>query len=76
MPAKLLYWQSVGDLLAHPPPTYARPPTRLVGDARVRLQRVVVPFVDLTEPICTSHCGALRNDQGNPEGRGARILPS
>ena len=49
---------------------------RLVGDARVRIQRVVISFVDLTEPICTSHCGALRNDQRNPDGRGARILPS
>ena len=48
----------------------------MVSDARVRIQVVVSSFTDLTEPIITSHRGALRNVLGHFEGRGARILPS
>ena len=52
-----------------------RPQWEMMGDARVRFASDVNYHANVTEPICTSHRGALRDVLKNLEGRGARILP-
>ena len=46
----------------------------MMGDAQVGFELHSNWFNDLTEPICTSRCGALRKSPGTLRGNGRAIL--